>query len=76
MTKEQPDDYWDKLSFVIDGDDGEEEGYRDKLYGVLVEILNRIKKLEGKSHIHKFQLPEYKDRLDKFKDRLDKFTEN
>ena len=63
MTEKEQDYYWNKLSFVIDGDDGEEEGYRDELYGVLVEILQRIKKLEGKSHMHKMQLPDYKGKL-------------
>jgi len=61
MTEKEKDYYWDKLSFVIDGDDGEEEGYRDELYGVLVEILHRIRKLEEKSHRHR-TLEEYKNR--------------
>jgi hypothetical protein len=57
-------DYWEKLSFIIDGDDGdgEEEGYRDKLYAVLDELFQRTDKLQSKSHIHKFQLPENKER--------------
>jgi hypothetical protein len=57
-------DYWEKLSFIIDGDDGggEEEGYRDKLYAVLEELFQRTDKLQSKSHIHKFQLPENKER--------------
>jgi hypothetical protein len=55
------DDYWEKLSFIHDGDDGEEDdGYRDKLYCLLHELISRIKKLESKSHIHKFMLPEHK----------------
>lgn len=49
-------DNWDKLSFILDGDDNEEESYRDELYGILNEILNRIEKLELKSHMHKSQL--------------------
>ena len=57
-------DYWEKLSFIIDGDDGdgEEEGYRDKLYAVLDELFQRTDNLQSKSHIHKFQLPENKER--------------
>ena len=60
MTEKEKDFYWDKLSFVIDGHGGEEEGYCDELYGVLVEILRRIQKLEEKSHRHKMQLPKLK----------------
>jgi len=57
-------DYWEKLSFIIDGDDGDgdEEGYRDKLYAVLDELFQRTDNLQSKSHIHKFQLPENKER--------------
>lgn len=55
-------DNWNKLSFILDGDDGQEEGYRDELYGILNEILHRIEKLETKSHMHKFQLPEDRER--------------
>lgn len=54
------DENWNKLSFIYDGDDGNgdvESEYRGKLYNVLDEILHRLKKLEDKSHMHKFQLP-------------------
>ena len=47
---------WDKLSFILDGDGNEEESYRDELYSILNEILNRIEELEFKSHMHKSQL--------------------
>lgn len=53
------DKHWNKLSFIYDGDDGNgdvESEYREKLYNVLDEILHRLKKLEDKSHMHKFQL--------------------
>jgi len=65
MTK----DYWGKLSFIIDGDDGDgdEEGYRDKLYAVLEELFQRTDKLQSKSHIHRFQLPEYKEKWEELK---------
>ena len=53
MNEREKDYYWDKLSFLITEED---EGYGDELYGVLVEILQRIKKLEHKSHMHKGQL--------------------
>ncbi len=53
MNEREKDYYWDKLSFLITEED---EGYGDELYGVLVEILERIKKLEYKSHMHKGQL--------------------
>jgi hypothetical protein len=62
-------DYWEKLSFIIDGDDrdGEEEGYRDKLYAVLEELFQRTDKLQSKSHIHRSQLPEYKEKWEELK---------
>lgn len=62
-------DYWEKLSFIIDGDDGDgdEEGYRDKLYVVLEELFQRTDKLQSKSHIHRSQLPEYKEKLEELK---------
>ena len=63
MTDEETDYYWNKLSFVIDGDDGEKGFYRNDLFGILVELLQRIKKLEEKSHMHKMQLPKYKDKM-------------
>jgi hypothetical protein len=59
MNYKEQEDYWNKLSFVIDGDDGDYGIYRDELYGILVELFQRIKKLEEKSHMHKMQLPEY-----------------
>ena len=64
-------DYWEKLSFIIDGDDGdgEDEGYRDKLYAVLEELFQRTDKLESKSHIHRSQLPEYKEKWEELKKR-------
>lgn len=50
---------FNELSFIYDGDDGNgdvESEYREELYNVLNEILHRLKKLEDKSHMHKFQL--------------------
>lgn len=52
-------DNWDKLSFML-GED--EDPHTEQLYDLLNEILYRIEKLEGKSHMHKFQLPENKER--------------
>lgn len=57
MSKE---DYWNKLSFLIDLENDPNE--EDKLYGIMVEIFQRLGKLEEKSHMHKFQLPENKER--------------
>ena len=74
MNEEQRNYFWNKLSFILYGDDGDgndEEGYRNKLYEVLMEILIRLDKLEKKSHIHKFQLPEYKEKWKQLgKDKL------
>ncbi len=56
MSKE---DYWNRLSFLIDLENDPNE--EDKLYGIMVEILQRLEKLEEKSHMHKFQLPEYRE---------------
>jgi hypothetical protein len=70
MTKSNKEDYWGKLSFILDGDDDDgdsEDGYRDRLYQILEDILCRLKRVEEKSHLHKFQLPEYKDRLESLK---------
>ena len=58
---------WDKTSFILDGDydepgDEPEEGsYRDRLFELLEEILNRIERLEKNTHRHKFQDPEYQE---------------
>ena len=66
---------WDKTSFILDGDSEEpsdepEEGsYRDKLFNLLEEILNRIERLERNTHRHKFQNPEYQEYL-KLKERF------
>lgn len=64
-------DYWQKLSFIIDGDvdNWEVEGYRDKLYAVLEELFQRTDKLESKSHIHRSQLPEYKEKWEELNKR-------
>jgi hypothetical protein len=40
----------------------DEDPHTEQLYNLLNEILYRIEKLEGKSHMHKFQLPENKER--------------
>jgi len=53
-------DHWEKLSFIFDEEDNN-ESYKGKLFDVLKELIERIEKLESKSHMHKFQLPEYKD---------------
>jgi hypothetical protein len=52
--------YWNKLSFLIDLENDPNE--EDKLYGIMVEIFQRLEKLEKKSHMHKFQLPENRER--------------
>jgi hypothetical protein len=59
MNYKEQEDYWNKLSFVLDGDDGDDGFYRNEIYGIFVELFQRIKKLEKKSHMHKMQLPEY-----------------
>ncbi len=53
-------DYWNKLSFLIDLENN--PNGEDKLYGIMVEIFQRLEKLEKKSHMHKFQLPENRER--------------
>lgn len=68
---------WGKTSFILDGDSEEpfdepEEGsYRDKLFNLLEEILNRIERLERNTHRHKLQNLEYQEYL-KLKERFEK----
>ena len=70
-------DNWDKTSFILDGDydkpgDEPEEGsYRDRLYELLEEILNRIERLEKNTHRHKLQDPEYQE-YQKLKEKFEK----
>jgi hypothetical protein len=52
-------DNWDKLQFLLEED---EDPHTEQLYDLLNEILYRIENLEKKSHMHKFQLPENKER--------------
>jgi hypothetical protein len=52
-------DYWEKLSFIFDGEDND-ENYKEKLFDVLKELFERTEELESKSHMHKFQLLEHK----------------
>ena len=59
-------DHWKKLSFIFDGEDNDED-YRDKLFEVLKELIGRIEELESKSHMHKFQLPEYNEKWEELR---------
>ena len=64
---------WDKTSFILDGDYDEsgEGSYRDRLFALLEEILNRIERLEKNTHRHKFQDPEYQE-YQKLKEKFEK----
>jgi hypothetical protein len=68
---------YDRTSFILlgdfdePGDEPEKDSYRDRLFLLLMEILQRIERLEKNTHRHKFQDQEYQQYI-KLKEKFEK----